>query len=290
MNRIVDTYSAFLSFWEKYGGRSTTEKIDGWEKEYMSAWPELLRKQVGDYEDMGMDWKSVAEDRVFPYLGERLERMSRARALLSVLIDQVHASAEETFARDLDITYVIYAGLGCGAGWLTELEGGTAILLGLEMIVENGWTEEDSLRGLLAHELGHAVHALLRGEPDLSRGKGPLWQLYAEGFAQRCEHMIMESETWHAGLAVNPPDWLDWCEDNRVWLAGKFLQAVAQGEDVRPFFGSWYEIEGRKHCGHYLGHEVILRLERSSDLETIALLDDVDRAVTGVLEEMITEG
>jgi len=158
------------------------------------------------------------------------------------------------------------------------------------MIVECGWTDEKSLRSLLAHELGHAVHGILRDETDLGLDRGPFWQLYTEGFAQRCEHLIMEQDTWNVGRGVNQPDWLEWCEDNRIWLAGKFLQAVEIGDDLKPFFGSWFEIKGRKHCGHYLGHEVILELERTSDIRTVARLDKVEEAVVSVLEGMITRG
>lgn len=288
MIELIDTYSSFLEYWDSYADRSTAEKADGWEREYMSLWPSLLEKQKKDYLSMSLDWRKVGTEKVFPFLSERIEAMSRARALLSVIAEQVHCAAEEAFEMELEIVYVIYVGIGCGAGWVTEYDGKHAILLGLEMIAETGWTDEESLRGLLAHELGHAIHGILRGDPGLRGGTGPFWQLYTEGFAQRCEHLILKSDTWHVGSGV--PDWLQWCEDNSIWLVGKFLQAVDSGEDIRPFFGSWLDIEGRKHCGHYLGHDVVLALERTSDIRTVACLEDVDRAVTSVLEGMITRG
>jgi len=117
MNKLLDTYSDFLAYWEKYGGKDMDSLIDGWAAEYMSKWPELLQKQKDDYGKMSLDWREVGARRVFPFLNDRIEGMSRARALLSVMIDHVHNAAEETFGMDLDILYVLYVGLGCGAGW-----------------------------------------------------------------------------------------------------------------------------------------------------------------------------
>jgi len=291
MKGILDTYSQFLRYWDAYGSRPVEEQVTGWAEEYMSEWPELLEKQKRDYADSSLDWRSIAAERIMPKLEERLEAMARARALLSGIIGEMHTAAEDRFGMErLEILYVIYVGIGGGAGWVTGLMGSQAVLLGLEMIAECGWTEPDSLRPLLAHEVGHAIHGILRDDPELNGGSGPFWQLYTEGFAQRCEHMIMDRPSWNVSRGVNDDDWLEWCDDNRVWLAGRFLQAAEQGDDIRPFFGSWFELQGRKHCGYYLGHEAVLRLERSSDLKTIAILEDVDGTVTNVLKEMITGG
>jgi hypothetical protein len=291
MKRIIDTYIEFMDFWERFRDKDPNDQVRGWAEEYMDRWPELLEMQKDDYAKMGEDWRIIAAQRVFPRIPDRLKDMTRARALLSVLIDEVHGRAEEAFSiRDLDILYFIYVGIGCGAGWVTELEGSQAIILGLEMMAECGWTGEETIRGLLSHELGHAIHALLRNDPKLEGGSGPFWQLYIEGFAQRTEHVLMRRDSWHVRREINDEDWLDWCQDNLIWLAGKFLQAVDSDEDLKPFFGSWYQIEGRKHCGHFLGHQVIIELEKRSDLETVAKMEEPEAAVSEVLKSMITAG
>jgi hypothetical protein len=46
------------------------------------------------------------------------------------------------------------------------------------------------------------------------------------------------------------------------------------GAPVRPFFCSWYEVEGRRQVGYYLGHELIRRLEGETGLRDVALLRD----------------
>jgi hypothetical protein len=79
-------------------------------------------------------------------------------------------------------------------------------------------------------------------------------------------------------------DWLDWCEEHKGWLAAEFLRAVDGGESVRPFFGSWLDIGGRKQCGYFLGHELIRQLEVDMNLKEIALLGSVDSKLRAELE------
>jgi hypothetical protein len=63
-----------------------------------------------------------------------------------------------------DVVLVIYVGLENGAGWVTTLQGKPAVLLGLESIAECGWTDPQTLAGLVAHELGHVIHQQWRRE------------------------------------------------------------------------------------------------------------------------------
>ncbi|MDF1501291.1 MAG: hypothetical protein P1P76_12580, partial [Anaerolineales bacterium] len=55
---------------------------------------------------------------------------------------------------------------------------------------------------------------------------------------------------------------------------------------VRDFFGSWFQIEGRSQTGYYLGHEIIRRLEKSNSLEEIAGLDDIELRILQTTEEI----
>ncbi|MHB8105476.1 MAG: hypothetical protein ACYDG5_08070, partial [Dehalococcoidales bacterium] len=78
MCEIIDAFPAFLTFWEKAQHRSLDEQIDGWEKEYMAPWPELLAKQIDNYQADNLDWRQFAREKVFPYLAERLPAMREA--------------------------------------------------------------------------------------------------------------------------------------------------------------------------------------------------------------------
>ena len=178
-------------------------------------------------------------------------------------------------------------GIGCGAGWVTTLRGEQAVLFGLEMAAECGWTETDSIRGLIAHEIGHAVHGNLRDDFELSGGTGPFWRLYIEGFADTCEKELTRSGSFHEGAGLNPPDWQKWCEEHRGTLAGRFLEEASAGDDCREFFGSWYDIQGYRQCGYWLGHQVLQQLTARNSLRDLALVEDVNMVVTDVLRSFL---
>jgi hypothetical protein len=100
----------------------------------------------------------------------------------------------------------------------------------------------------------------------------PWLQLYVEGFAQRCEHLILGRESWHQ---AEDEGWLTWCREHQTELAEAFLHRAESGQSVSEFFGSWFEFRGKKQTGYFLGHECILQLERKWPLHEIArLLDD----------------
>jgi hypothetical protein len=279
---VIDAFPAFLEFWPTVRHEPVDAQVDAWASVYMARWPELLAKQQSDYAGEGEDWRQIARERVFPHLDQRLPGMSEAHKHLLDVCEPVYAQAREELDFDGDAIFVVYVGIGCGAGWVTTYQGLPAVLFGLENVVEEGWTQPSVLSGLVAHEVGHLAHFHWRGQSGLPKGSGPWWQLYAEGFAQRFEHRIHRQDTWHMAHAVD--GWLDWCQAHRGWLASEFLGKVDRGVPVRPFFGSWFELRGWKQTGYYLGHEVIRRLEKSLALEEIALLNDLEITMRHELE------
>lgn len=287
--KVVDTFPAFLAFWQKAQHQPIETQIEGWAEDYMAQWPELLAKQQEDYAGQDEDWQQIARERVFPFLERRLPAMQAAHKLLPDICADVYIRAQEVLGFDGDVVFVIYVGIGCGAGWVTTYQNSPAVLFGLENIAEEGWVQPAVLAGLVAHEMGHVVHFYWRAEEGLSEGSGPWWQLYTEGFAQRCEHVILGEDTWHMALGAKD-DWLDWCQAHKGWLAAEFLRVVDEGEPVRPFFGSWFEVRGRKQCGYFLGHEAIKRLEESAGLSEIALLSDIEASLRPELERLADTG
>lgn len=268
---VIDTFPQFRTFWRTAQQKSLDEQINGWASNYMAPWPELLEKQRENYASEGEDWRHVAKERVFPFLTERLPEMERAYSNLQGLCALACAEAQEVLGFESEVIFVIYVGIGCGAGWVTRYQNTPAILLGLENIAECGWSDTATLKGLIAHEMGHLAHFHWRAEKEMPTGSGPWWELYTEGFAQRCEHLIMGQENWHMGVEEG---WLRWCQEHRRWLAREFLRTVDEGEPVRRFFGSWYQIEGKSQSGYFLGCELIKRLEKKRSLKEIALLSD----------------
>jgi hypothetical protein len=269
--QMLDTWDDFARFWTAARSLPLSEQIDLWRSDYMARYPELLRKQVQDYESLGVDWRQIAAEKVFPYLPQRLPLMQEARDNLPQVCGPIYQQAAQALGLDFETVFVIYVGIGCGAGWATQYEGVPACLFGLENIAEEEWHSRERLEGLIAHELGHLTHMAWRDEwaQFEENERDPMFLLYSEGFAGRCEEAILPDDLGH--LDKNAA-WLSWCRANSAWLAAEFVRRVEAGESVRDFFGSWYEIQGHSQTGYYLGRELIRWLERDRTLRGIACL------------------
>ncbi len=285
--KIIDTFPDFCAYWNAIGSASMPEQIEAWATDYMAKYPALLAMQLDDYASQQEDWRRIAGEKVFPFLTTRLQAMHEAHQNLIATCAATCNRATARLGFDTEIVCVIYVGIGCGAGWVTTYEGAPAILFGLENIAECHWSDLDSITGLTAHELGHVAQATWRAEAGKADGKGAWWQLYTEGFAQRCEHVILERETWHeAGNADD--DWVAWCDAHKAHLAAEFLHTVAEGKDIRPFFGSWFAFEGHHQCGYFLGHEVIKEMQRQGmSMREIGTLDDPELHLREILRQFI---
>ena len=285
---IVDTFPSFLRAVEAQLPETAEDWLELWTNEYMTQWPELFEMQVTDYAQDGEDWRQVARAMVFPGMSEKLAAMKGAYRDLKRAIGPV----EDRVRRSLDFTrqvrFVLYVGIGIGAGWVTKYAGQQAVLFGLEGIVDSGFASPAILEGLVAHELGHVVQFSWREEGGRKLGSGPWWQLYEEGFAQYCEQQIVGDDSWHMRSANHGEDWLTWCWENKAWLAAEFLRVVKDGDSVRPFFGSWYDLRGYKQTGYFLGYEVINYLAHSMPLSDIALLDEGE-ALAKVMRRVLGE-
>lgn len=281
---IIDIFPAFLEFWKKAHDQPLNVQIEGWSHDYLADHLELQAMQVENYARQNLDWKTIARERVFPFLNERLEAMQEAHKNLLELCPSIYAQARQVLGFESDTLFVIHVGIGCGAGWVIPYGGRPAILFGLENIAECGWSHAEAIQGLVAHEIGHVVHFHWRDLANKANGEDAWWQLYEEGFAQRCETIMQGTASWHQ--ASTDDEWLTWCQHHRGWLADEFLKTVEAGKPVNRFFGSWYEIQGKSETGYFLGHEAIQALESEYNLKQIALLDDIETRFKAILEQM----
>jgi hypothetical protein len=269
--QIINTFADFQHFWEKNRDKTVEDQIDNWSIEYMDKWPELKNMQIRDYEKSGNNWRDIAKKYVFYNLNERINTIKLAQENLIQIIPSIFDWSKQRLDLDFDIVFIIYVGIGLGAGWATKYQGNSAVLLGLENIAEENWENKESLKGLLAHEIGHLFHFNLRRKNNLENEyPSPLWPLYEEGFAMRCEHKIMNEETWHQQIGLK--NWLKWCVDNKEKLASKYLEFIEKKMKVNDFFGSWFNIDGYKQTGYYLGHEIIKEWEESDKFENLAIM------------------
>jgi len=279
---IIDTFPSFLSVWNEAQHSAVDVQIDIWLDRYMSGWPEVLQKQLDDFASLNEDWRVTAKERIFPALPERLSAMQTAHDNLLKICGDIYDRCQQTTGFDNDLVCVIYVGLGCGAGWATEYDGKPAILFGLENIAEESWQDQATLEGLMAHELGHLVHFEWREQAKVPDEEAGWWQLYTEGFAMYCENVVLGTSSWH----MQSDQWRKWCEQNTGWLAAEFLLRADQGEDMRPFFGSWFDLRGYKQTGYFLGHELIAAMQKQMSLHEIALLTDVENQLRPLLVQL----
>lgn len=280
---ILDTFPAFLAYWQEHRGLPLNQKIQRWADQYLAPWSELLALQIEDYRTQNLNWRQIAEDRIFPHINERLPAMNLARENLLAVSEVLYSIALKTLGFSTPVIFVIHVGIGCGAGWVTRYQESPAILFGLENIAECGWQEVSAIKGLVAHEIGHLAHHAWREQQQQPIGSGPWWQLYEEGFAQHAESLLNASPAYHQTL--DDPDWLSWCQANRSWLAAEFLHRVDAGEPVTPFFGSWFDLYGKKETGYFLGCEAIQQIAGKRKLKEIAMLDDPETNLRPILEK-----
>jgi hypothetical protein len=265
---LVDTFPDFLAYWADSSFKRVDEQVTLWQTSYLKKYPELLRKQVENYEDAKVNWREIAK-KTLQLVPQRLQLMQEARNNILQIYEPTYLKATKRLGIDFNVTFVVYVGIGCGAGWATTYNKQPSVLLGLENIAEEKWQRKNKLQGLMCHEIGHLTHMKWREEwKSFEKAeKNPSFQLYSEGFAQRCEHVILGKETWH----MKPgKEWLRWCEQHKGWLASEFLRRLERHTSVNDFFGSWFNIQGKKQTGYFLGHALIRNLENTHDLREIA--------------------
>jgi hypothetical protein len=273
--QLLDTFPAFEGYWRTARSQSLDVQINGWEHEYLGAWPELLELQKRSYSRERGGWRKIAKTRIFPHLTERLPQMRRIHHDLVRRLPGDWASTKAVLKLDFQVQFVVYVGLGVGAGRATRLAGRPACLFGLENAAEMISGSGDGSPVSVAHEVAHLVHDEWRGpraEVTTSAPRGPYGQLYTEGFATECERQVESPRRFR--LRTGRADWLAWCSSHRAWLARRFLRDVAAHRSVRPFFGSWYNVRGQIECGYFLGQQVIQDWLKTNSLVEIARLPE----------------
>ncbi len=265
--KVVDGFCGALGCFES--GRFCKAKWD----EYIDGLlpvRELLEADASSYV-FERDVLPVLEQ--VPLSGEKLyELYSSFEKVTEGLEERIRSAVG--YVPECDV--VLYLGLCNGAGWATSVKGRKVVLLGMEKILELGWTDERSMAGLVYHELGHLWHFALRKtetvlDSPASRG---LWQLYSEGVAMYFEQLIWgDPDFYHQ----DRNGWLAWCRKNQDRLFREYLRRIKSGESVQEFFGDWCSFEEHSDVGYYLGTVLVRRLaERLGRKEMLQVsLEDV---------------
>lgn len=242
MIRIIDTFDKIPAFFPE--GRFS---LSAWKNYADSISPTLAQKCREDTAFYNF------ETEILPVVEAALafsNQLEKAHEAFLKVVDGLQSRIESKLHMDVDADIVLYLGLCSGAGWATELDRRPAVLLGLEKIVELDWTDEDSMNGLILHELGHLLHFRSRRTPFFDAEAPALWQLYEEGMAMLLEQeLVGKPEYFH----WEKNGWLAWCRENQTRLFAEYLRRVNALESVQDFFGDWCAFEGKSDVGYFLG-------------------------------------
>ncbi len=239
-----------MSVWRKYA-----EKIS----------KELPQKCKNDAQNYNF------EKDILPVLKEALntEKIDLVSRNFQTVINTLNNNLKKLFDEDPDINIILYLGLCNGAGWATTLDGKNTVLLGIEKIIELDWGDETNMRALILHEIGHLWHKL-NGNlyfPDFTKRRKAVQQLYQEGVAMVCEHILCDdNEFYHQ----DKEGWLNWCRENETGIKKEYLRRLDAKESVQDFFSDWCSYNGYSDVGYYLGCKFVRNLMKIHSLKEIA--------------------
>lgn len=239
--------------------------IDLWRKYAKEISNELPSKCENDAKSYDF------EKDVLPVLNLALnnEKIDFVSKNFQSVIKTLNSNLDKLFDKEPDINIVLYLGLCNGAGWATTLDGKNTVLLGIEKIIELGWGDETNMRALILHEIGHLWHKL-NGNlhiPEYTKRRKGIAQLYCEGVAMVCEHILCGyDEFYHQ----DKNGWLNWCYENENDIKKEYLRRLNEKESVQDFFGDWCSYNGRSDVGYFLGCRFVRFLMKADSLKEIA--------------------
>ena len=197
---------------------------------------------------------------------EKLDFVSRS---FQTVIDSLNDNLSKLFDTEPDINIILYLGLCNGAGWATTLDGKDTVLLGIEKIIELNWCDEINMRALIFHEIGHLWHKL-NGNlhiPEYTTRRKGISQLYCEGIAMVCEHILCGDNGFYH---QDKDGWLSWCYKNENEIKSEYLRRLDKKESIQDFFGDWCSYKGHSDVGYFLGCRFVEHLMRSHTIKEIA--------------------
>lgn len=241
-----------LSLWREYAASIAEELPDKIEQDVSSF----------DFLQIGLPVVQAAL--------QQQEKLTQAHESFLLAVRGLEVNLARLFPDMPDAIVLFYLGLCDSAGYATTLAEKPAVLLGVEKIIELGWCDENAMKGLLYHELGHLWQLSLRSVPSQNLPQERwLWQLYSEGVAMAFEQEVCGNPlTFHQ----DQNGWLNWCLQQESCLKREFYRRILKNESAQDFFGDWNNYQGHSDVGYFLGSRFIRFLMRDRSLREAALL------------------
>lgn len=261
--QIINTYESIKKAFPDH-----TFVMDSWVKYASAISPELMEKCINDAEKYDFDGQ------VLPILNDALSHPAEMELLsnhFQTVINLLKLNYSKLFDRDIPLDIILYLGLCNGAGQATTLGGRDVILLGMEKIIELQWYDEDGLLALIFHELGHVWHRIygVISFPTENQTEWSLLQLYQEGIAMVCEHILCGDDNFYH---QDKNGWLSWCRQNETVIKEEYLRRLEAAESTQDFFGDWCSYEGHSDVGYFLGCRFVEHLQKKYTLVEISSL------------------
>ena len=218
--------------------------------------------------DAGYSWQKDFLP-VLDYVKENPDMCKEAINSFQAVTSNLDEIITQIFSRTVQVNVILYIGLCNGAGWVTEINGTTAVLLGLEKILELGWGNIDDMTGLIVHELGHVYqsqYGILHEKTD-NFADEYLWQLFTEGVAMVFEQKVVENDEYDD---QDKNGWKSWCDCNIKMIKQSFYEdLVTMTNKNQRYFGDWVNFEGYGDVGYYLGTKFVRFLLQNDEFDNV---------------------
>lgn len=259
--KIIDTYDSIFS---AYDSGVFDKKL--WDNYASSAFTGLKTKVEQDFSRL-----TEYKDKINTILNDvpkNIEAVETAHQSFVKVTQNLSDRIKDKLNIDLDVTIILYLGLGNGAGWATTVNNQKVVLIGIEKVIELGWCSENDMQDLIYHELGHIYHSRFeRKELFMSKRKRAVQQLYREGVAMVFEQILCnDNRRFHQ----NVNGWLSWCKENEDLIKTEYLNRLNHNESIQDFFGDWCSFLGYSDVGYYLGTVFVRFLMNNYSLQEIA--------------------
>ena len=286
MIKIIDTYPQISSLFE-----GEIFQFQRWEAYINSIYEKCADVFISDMKECLGNSGYTYENDVLPILNAVYNHpaLPALHTSFCKVTEELNRKVKECFGHEADIDIVLYIGLCNGAGWVTNIGGRDAILLGIEKILELNWQDEDSMRGLIYHELGHAYHKQygVFYQNSESSSRNFVWQLFTEGVAMYFEQVLVQDFSYYH---QDKNGWLEWCENHFCQMVKDFYEDLpAMTKANQNYFGDWVSYNGKGDVGYYLGTKFVQHLREKYDFERLISMkiDEVYREYLMFTEQIL---